>query len=106
MTEIVVEPVQMRGWGLFTGKNAIWERRYHDDRVLLHDKKVKAHNMVELKEKRADGSPRLTGPFYISGKTVRKYKKEMMPTKAGGLAPMRPVPFNEFKPMKIDRRWS
>lgn len=51
----------------------VWDARWHDKRVLIPDYKVKEHNIIRFTK-----SPTLSSDdlHYLSGKTIRKYKKE------------------------------
>ena len=51
----------------------VWSPRWHDKRVLISDYKIKEHNIIKFTK-----SPTLPDDklHYVSGKTVRKYKKE------------------------------
>lgn len=50
----------------------IWSRRYHDNKVLLAAHRVGEHNKIVFTRDPSMG----TDPYYISGRDVKKFKKE------------------------------
>lgn len=73
-------------------KIAIWHPRYHDQRVLINPAKVAEHNHIVFSK-----APSLPGDYYLSGKTIRKYKKE-----SNGTIDCWSVPVRELRPLQID----
>lgn len=51
----------------------IWSPRWHDKRVLIPDYKVADNNIIQFTKDSTLSSDKL---HYVSGKTVKKYKKE------------------------------
>ncbi len=49
----------------------VWAPRWHDEKVLLKASKVGAHNKILFTK-----TPTLPEMYYLSGKTVKKYRKE------------------------------
>lgn len=73
---------------------SIWTRRYHDNRVLLAAHKIGQHNKVVFTKDPGMG----TEPYYISGKTVKKYPKT-----SNGKISVYEVPVDEFEPLELTR---
>lgn len=73
----------------------IWERRFHDNRVLLAAHKVGEHNKIVFTKDPTMG----TEPYYVSGKSVKKYPKE-----DNGKISVYAVPIKELEPLEIDIR--
>lgn len=69
----------------------IWNPRWHDKRVLMAVHKVSDHNRVVFSKSKA-----LKGEFYISGKIVKRYKKEN-----NGKIECFSVPLDKFEPLEI-----
>lgn len=68
----------------------IWSPRYHDQRVLLAAHKVGEHNKITFTKAPSMG----TDPYYISGKNVKKFKKE-----TNGAIAVYSVPLAELEPL-------
>lgn len=73
----------------------IWEPKYSTKRVLLKADKVRPHNKVVFTKAPSMG----TEPYYISGKIVKKYKKEF-----NGQIFCHSVPLEELKPLTLEER--
>ena len=69
----------------------IWNPRWHDRRVLLAAHKIVEHNRVVFTKTKS-----LEGDFYVSGKTVKKFKKE-----SNGQIDCYSVPLSELEPLEI-----
>lgn len=73
---------------------SIWSRRYHDNKVLLAAHKIGDHNKITFTKDPQMG----TDPYYISGKTVKKYKKIF-----NGKIMVYAIPVDELKPLEINQ---
>lgn len=73
----------------------IWQPRYHDGKVLLAAHKVGTHNKIVFTKAPSLG----TKPYYISGKTVKKYKKE-----SNGKIDCYVVPVDVLEPLEINQK--
>lgn len=73
-------------------KIEVWQPRYSTREVLIHQLKVKDHNIIALTKA---GS--LNGLYYISGKKVKKSRKD-----TNGTAPMYAVKLDELKPFEFE----
>lgn len=73
----------------------IWSRRFHDNRVLLACHKVAPHNKIVFTKDPTLG----TEPYYVSGKTIKKYPKE-----SNGAIKCYVVPLDELKALIINQR--
>ena len=70
----------------------IWQPRYKDRMVLLAAHRVGLHNKVVFTK-----APHLgTDPYYVSGSTVKKYKKE-----SNGKIACYAVPLDELEPLTL-----
>lgn len=87
------EPITLSKW---TPKNLIeiWEPLYSENLVLINPSKVGQHNLIRFTKAKS-----LTGQYYLSGKTIRKYKK-----RSNGTAMMWVVPLSELRPLEITER--
>lgn len=74
-------------------KLIIWAPRYHDRVVLVHAQKVKKHVLIALTKA---GS--LNGLYYISGKNVKKGRKD-----TNGKAPMYAVNLDDLLPFEFEK---
>lgn len=72
----------------------IWSPRYHDQKVLINPAKVGVHNKVVFTK-----APSLPGTYYLSGATIRKFKKE-----SNGTMQCYVVPVSELRPLIINER--
>lgn len=72
---------------------AIWEPRYHDNRVLIACRKVRDHNIIKFTK-----APSMQGLWYVSGKNIRKYPKA-----SNGTIACFSVPLEELKPFEWQR---
>lgn len=70
----------------------IWEPRYSDKRVLLNCRKVGTHNKIVFTKAKSMG----TDPYYLSGKTIKKYPKEY-----NGSIFCYAVPLEKLEPLEI-----
>lgn len=68
----------------------VWQPRWHDRRALIACYKVAEHNKVIFPK-----APTLPGVYYLSGKTIRKYKKE-----SNGTIDCYAVPIDELTPLE------
>lgn len=74
----------------------IWEPRWHDRRVLVAVHKVGEHNKIVF-----TGNPHKNtnsmgeDPYYLSGKTIKKFKKE-----SNGTIKVYSVPLDELEPLE------
>lgn len=73
----------------------IWSPRYKDNRVLLAAHKVGENNKIVFTKAQHMG----TEPYYLSGKTIRKYPKE-----SNGKVMCYAVPLDELEPLEIDEK--
>lgn len=73
----------------------IWMPRWHDKKVLLAAHKVGVHNKVTFTKAQSLG----TEPYYVSGATVKKYKKE-----DNGKIMCYAVPIDELQPLELDTK--
>lgn len=73
----------------------IWTPRWHDRRVLLATHKVGEHNRILFSKAPSLGE----APYYLSGKTIRKFKKE-----SNGTIDCFSVPLDELKPLELEER--
>lgn len=73
---------------------SIWQPRYHDKVVLINPAKVGEHNKIVFTKALS-----LTGTYYLSGKTIRKHKKE-----SNGTIACFVVPLSELRPLQINER--
>jgi hypothetical protein len=73
----------------------IWQPRYHDKRVLLAAHKVGEHNKVYFTKAPSMG----TEPYYINGRTAKKFKKE-----SNGRIECYSVPISELRPLELNER--
>lgn len=72
----------------------IWEPRYHDNKVLVATKKVRAHNrIIFTKAKSLIGKE-----FYISSERIKKYPKE-----SNGVLQCYAVPLEDLMEMKQEK---
>lgn len=71
----------------------IWQPRFHDRTVLLADYKVGEHNKIIFTKAPSMG----TEPYYVSGTTVKKCKKE-----SNGKINCYVVPVSELEPLEIE----
>ena len=71
---------------------SIWEPRWHDKRVLLKASKVGEHNKIVFSKSKSLG----TDPFYVDGKTVKRYPKEY-----NGGTWCYAVPLDKLEPLEI-----
>jgi hypothetical protein len=78
-----------------TSAFTIWTPRYHDQTVLLAAHKVGLHNKILFTKAKHLG----TDPYYVSGKTIKKYKKE-----SNGKIDCYAVPLGELEPLIINTR--
>jgi hypothetical protein len=74
----------------------IWQPRYKDNTVLLACHKVGEHNKVTFTKAKHLG----TDPYYVSGKVVKKYKKE-----DNGKIAVYSVPMDELEPLETFNSW-
>ena len=73
----------------------IWQPRYKDAVVLLAAHKVGDHNkIVFTKAKHLSQEP-----YYVSGKTVKQYKKE-----TNGRIDCYAVPLSELEPLELNNK--
>lgn len=70
----------------------IWEPRWKDKVVLLAAHKVGTHNKIKFTKTPSMG----TEPYYIDGKTVKKYKKE-----SNGRLMCYAVPLDKLEPLEL-----
>ncbi len=70
----------------------IWEPRYYDKTVLLAANKVGTHNKIVFTKATSMGED----PYYVSGKTVKRYKKE-----SNGRLMCYVVPLDKLEPLEI-----
>lgn len=82
--------------GTDTLEHIIWQPRYRDKTVLVAKRVVVEHNLVRFTEAPSLG----TDTYYLSGKTIRKYKTERMKTSRGGSILVHPVPLDELVPFE------
>ena len=82
--------------GTDTLEHIIWQPRYRDKTVLVAKRGVVEHNLVRFTEAPSLG----TDTYYLSGKTIRKYKTERMKTSRGGSILVHPVPLDELVPFE------
>ena len=82
--------------GTDTLEHIIWQPRYRDKTVLVAKRVVVEHNLVRFTEALSLG----TDTYYLSGKTIRKYKTERMKTSRGGSILVHPVPLDELVPFE------
>lgn len=73
---------------------AIYQPRYHDKRVLLAAHKVGEHNKIVFLQAPDMG----TEPYYVSGKTVKKYPKQ-----SNGAIKCYAVPLSELETLELTR---
>lgn len=70
----------------------IWEPRYYDLKVLLAAFRIKEHNKIVFTK-----VPQLgTGPYYISGKKAKSFKKE-----SNGKIACYAIPIHELEPLEL-----
>lgn len=67
--------------------------RWHDRRVLLACNKVGEHNKITFTGK--DGASMGDAPYYLSGKTIKKYKKE-----SNGTILCYSIPLDDLEPLE------
>jgi hypothetical protein len=72
----------------------IWEPRYHDKKILINPAKVGEHNKIKFTK-----APSLPGEYYLSGKTIKKSKKE-----SNGTIDCYAVDVAELRPLQINKR--
>ena len=65
--------------------------RYHDKRVLIAAHNVKNDNIIKFTEAKS-----LPGVYYLSGKTIRKYKQE-----SNGVIAVYSVPLSEMSTFEL-----
>ena len=82
--------------GTDTLEHIIWQPRYRDKTVLVAKRVVVEHNLVRFTEAPSLG----TDTYYLSGKTIRKYKTERMKTSRGGSILVHLVPLDELVPFE------
>lgn len=70
----------------------IWSPRYHDKKVLLNAFKVGTHNKIMFTKAPSMGEE----PYYVSGKTVKKYPKV-----SNGTIMTYSVPLDELRPLEL-----
>lgn len=73
----------------------IFQPRWHDRRVLLKASKVREHNKVVFTKAPTLGDQ----PYYLSGKTIKKYKKE-----SNGVIDVYSVPLDDLEDLTIEGR--
>lgn len=73
----------------------IWSPRYHDKRVLLAKNRVGEHNKIIFSKAPSMG----TEPYYISGKVVKKFKKE-----SNGTIDCYSIPLDELEALEYQER--
>jgi hypothetical protein len=73
----------------------IWSRRFHDNKVLLAAHKVGVNNKIVFTKDPTLG----TEPYYLSGKTIKKYKKE-----SNGKIMVYAVPIEELQLLEINMK--
>lgn len=73
----------------------IWQRRFHDNKVLLAAHKVGEHNKIIFTKDNQMG----TDPYYIAGKAVKKYKKV-----SNGKIMVYAIPVDELQPLELSER--
>ena len=78
----------------------VWEPRYHDNKVLVATKKVRAHNKIIFTyEARKNKKGPLSGKeFYISSERIKKYPKE-----SNGVLQCYAVPLEDLMEMKQEK---
>ena len=74
---------------------SIWHPVYSENRVLLKASKVREHNKVAFTKAPSMG----TEPYYVSGKTIKKYKKTN-----NGVIDVYSVPLDELQPIEYSER--
>ncbi len=72
----------------------IWQPRWHDKRVLIACHKVGEHNRITFTK-----APTYPDVYYLSGKTIKKYKKE-----SNGTIDCYSVPLSELEPLEINQK--
>lgn len=74
---------------------SILSPRWHDRRVLLACSRVKDHNKIYFTGK--DGESMGDKPYYLSGKVIKKFKKE-----SNGVIDVYSVPLDELQSLEIN----
>ena len=74
---------------------SIWHPVYSENRVMLKAAKVRDHNKVVFTKAPSMG----TEPYYVSGKTIKKYKKTN-----NGVILCYSVPLEELQQLKYNER--
>lgn len=78
-------------------KFEIWEPLYSRSRVMLNASKVAEHNKIYFTGNPKTGYNKMGElPYYVSGATVKKYKKE-----SNGSIPVYAVPLEEIKLLEV-----
>lgn len=73
----------------------IWQRRFHDNKVLLAAHKVGTHNKIVFTKDPQMG----TAPYYISGTKVKRAKKEH-----NGKITVYAVPIEDLQPLELNEK--
>lgn len=72
----------------------VWHPRYHDNKVLIATKKVRAHNRIIFTKAKS----LLGKEFYISSERIKKYPKE-----SNGVLQCYAVPLEDLMEMKQEK---
>lgn len=70
----------------------IWEPRWHDRRALIAKYKVGEHNKITFPKTKS-----MPDTYYLSGKTIKKYKQE-----SNGTIMCYCVPLDELEQLKLN----
>lgn len=71
---------------------SIWEPRWHDRKVLIDPNKVREHNKIVFTKAKSLANKE----FYVSGKTIKRHKKE-----SNGTMLCYCVPLDKLEPLEI-----
>lgn len=86
-SQVICKHTQMRAFSILSP-------RWHDRRVLLASNRVGEHNKILFTGK--DGASMGTAPYYISGKSAKRFKKESNST-----IMCYSIPLDELQPLEI-----
>lgn len=77
-------------------KITIWEPRWHDKKVLIASRKVGEHNKIIFTGVPGETNYMGDKPYYLSGQTIKKCKKE-----SNGTIDCYVVPLDKLEPLEL-----